>query len=70
MLESQCDGTEVLILVLVLFKIIFLTGLLSVFLCCVDASCLLNAGIVHFTCSGYQKEVSLLFLISSLRVLL
>ncbi|XP_051502406.1 protein ELYS-like isoform X2 [Myxocyprinus asiaticus] len=21
-----------------------------------DASCLLNAGIVHFTCSGYQKE--------------
>lgn len=23
-----------------------------------DGSCLLNAGIVHFTCSGHQKEVS------------
>lgn len=24
-----------------------------------DATCLLNSGIVHLTCSGYQKEVSL-----------
>lgn len=27
--------------------------------CCTDATCLLNSGIVHLTCSGYQKEASL-----------
>uniref|UniRef100_A0AAX7T372 AT hook containing transcription factor 1 n=1 Tax=Astatotilapia calliptera TaxID=8154 RepID=A0AAX7T372_ASTCA len=33
-----------------------------------DATCLLNSGIVHLTCSGYQKEASFLLFTSSFEI--